>query len=321
MRALALQPTVVEPTPPSARFAAADLCVTSGALLPSGEELAVDSSQFRAVAARTGDTDAELHFTYLGPTVRVAELGSGQIRTQLGLKLPRGRRRMTRVAYLVRIASDRNKVLLDSFGCPRCRADSSLSPECCTDARVVYTARRPMIAVTIDHVALPCFDVSATHAFYAGILGLPLVHAQSGSAEAWGAGEYLLLAYGLHEGNTIDFFAFDGIVRPPPDGLPKDIRHLALTVRTRVEVTAYKERFAAAAMTFWTETHDVDDIHVYVMDPNGVVLEIVAQEDSSRARGNQAADPARVLEQWLRKHGPEGGGLSSMRASFRAWQK
>ena len=158
-----------------------------------------------------------------------------------------------------------------------------------------------MATLAIDHVALPCFDVPATHGFYGRVLGLPLVHAQSGSAEVWGAGEYLLLAYGLQGGHTIDFFAFEGIVRPPPDGLPKDIRHLALAVGTRAEVTAYKARFEEASIPFWSETHDVDDIHVYVVDPNGVVLEILADEDSARARGNQAAEAGRVLERWIRR--------------------
>jgi catechol 2,3-dioxygenase-like lactoylglutathione lyase family enzyme len=156
-----------------------------------------------------------------------------------------------------------------------------------------------MATLAIDHVALPCFDVPATHRFYAGVLGLPLVHAQSGPAEVWGAGEYVLLAYGLQGGQTIDFFAFDGIVRPPPDGLPKDIRHLALSVGTRAEVTAYKQRFADESILFWTETHDADDIHVYVTDPNGVVLEILAQEDGAPARGNQASKAGRVLERWI----------------------
>jgi hypothetical protein len=68
---------------------AADLCVTSGVLGSAGGELAVESPSFRATLARSGDkvTDAELRFTYLGPTASVAQLGSGRIRRQIGLKL------------------------------------------------------------------------------------------------------------------------------------------------------------------------------------------------------------------------------------------
>lgn len=76
------------PSPPSsAPLAAADLCVTSGALRTADGSLAVESPEFRAVAARSGDTDAELRFTYLGPTPEIAHLGSGRVRDQIGLKL------------------------------------------------------------------------------------------------------------------------------------------------------------------------------------------------------------------------------------------
>jgi len=51
-----------------------------------------------------------------------------------------------------------------------------------------------MTPSTIDHVALPCFDVRATHWFCTEVLGCPLVYAISGSGEAWGVEEYLLLA-------------------------------------------------------------------------------------------------------------------------------
>jgi hypothetical protein len=66
---------------------ASDLCVSSGKLLASGGALAVESPEFRAVATRSGDTDVELRFTYAGPTAEVAELGSGRVRRQIGLKL------------------------------------------------------------------------------------------------------------------------------------------------------------------------------------------------------------------------------------------
>jgi hypothetical protein len=75
------------PPPGTAVAGAADLCVTSGALRSSGDGLTVESPEFRATLARSGDTDAELRFTYLGPTSGVAQLGSGQVRHQLGLKL------------------------------------------------------------------------------------------------------------------------------------------------------------------------------------------------------------------------------------------
>jgi catechol 2,3-dioxygenase-like lactoylglutathione lyase family enzyme len=156
-----------------------------------------------------------------------------------------------------------------------------------------------MPALAIDHAAFPCFDVAATHRFYTGVLGLRLVHAQSGPAPQWNAREYLLLAYALPDGGVIDFFSFDGIARAADDGLPKDLRHLALAVATREEVLAYKERLSKADIPFWIETHEGEDVHLYATDPNGVVLELLAVQDGSGARARDEAAAKGVLDKWL----------------------
>jgi hypothetical protein len=72
---------------PSRSLSASDLCVTSGKLGASGSELSVESPEFRAVVAGASDADTELRFTYLGPTSEVARLGSGRVRTQIGVKM------------------------------------------------------------------------------------------------------------------------------------------------------------------------------------------------------------------------------------------
>jgi catechol 2,3-dioxygenase-like lactoylglutathione lyase family enzyme len=158
----------------------------------------------------------------------------------------------------------------------------------------------------IDHLAFPCFDLDATLRFYTDVLGAALRHAQSGSAQAWNAEEYLLVALELPGGVMVDFFAVDGMRRPPDDGLPKDIRHVALAVATRGELIELRERLTKAALPFWTETHDVDDLHVYTTDPNGVTLEIVASTDSVRSRPHDTAGASSVVERWLARRG---GGL------------
>ena len=156
-----------------------------------------------------------------------------------------------------------------------------------------------MAPLAIDHLAFPCFDVRATHRFYTELLGGVLRHAQSGPAPAWKAESYLLLAFELPGGVVIDFFSFEGIKAPPPDGLPKDIRHVALAVKTRAEVEQIRLRFEGAQVPFWLETHDVDDVHVYATDPNGLILEIVAEEDGVRGRKPDPEESKRVLERWL----------------------
>jgi len=156
-----------------------------------------------------------------------------------------------------------------------------------------------MTSANFDHVALPCFDVRATHRFYGTILGWPLVFAQSGRAETWCDGDYLLLAYRLPDGSCLDFFAYDGISRPAPDGLPKDIRHIAIAVPKRDDVMVVKKQLENAKVALWEEIHEVDDLHVYATDPNGVVIEFVAQEDGSRARASDVAAAKDTLERWL----------------------
>jgi catechol 2,3-dioxygenase-like lactoylglutathione lyase family enzyme len=151
----------------------------------------------------------------------------------------------------------------------------------------------------LDHAAFPCFDVGATHAFYTHILGLPLAHAQTGSAEVWGAESYLLLGFRLADGGLLDFFAVDGLTRPPDDGLPKDIRHVALTVATRDEVRAHRARLEEARVAHWTETHTKDDLHVYVTDPNGIVLEILAEEDSGKRVAPDEPAANAVVAAWV----------------------
>jgi catechol 2,3-dioxygenase-like lactoylglutathione lyase family enzyme len=155
----------------------------------------------------------------------------------------------------------------------------------------------------IDHLAFPCFDLDATLRFYTELLGGTLCHAQTGPAPVWNAKEYLLVAFELPGGVTVDFFTFDGIVRPGKDGLPKDIRHVALAVGSRDDVMRFKARFENAGVPFWTETHDVDDLHVYATDPNGVMLEILAQEDGMQKRKHDPLGAKLVLDRWLAARG------------------
>jgi catechol 2,3-dioxygenase-like lactoylglutathione lyase family enzyme len=136
---------------------------------------------------------------------------------------------------------------------------------------------------TIDHLAFPCFDVAGTTRFYTEVLGGRLRHTQSGPAPAWNAREYHLMVFELPGGIVVDFFWFEGI-RRPDEGLPKDIRHVALSVTSRDEVMLWKHRLEAAGESSWVETHSADDLHVYVTDPNGLTWEIVAVEDGSRSR-------------------------------------
>jgi hypothetical protein len=106
------------------------------------------------------------------------------------------------------------------------------------------------------------------------------------------------MAFELPGGLVIDFFSFDGIRRP--DGaLPKDIWHVALAVESRDAVMRCTERFAHASVPYWLETHDIDDVHVYATDPNGLTLEILAVEDGAHSRMADPDNARRVVEDWM----------------------
>jgi hypothetical protein len=70
------------------RLAAADLQVTEGKVAPASDgTLRLEDPKVRAVARRAGGSIAELRFTYLGPSGRQLPLASGEMRSQIGLKL------------------------------------------------------------------------------------------------------------------------------------------------------------------------------------------------------------------------------------------
>jgi hypothetical protein len=66
----------------------ADLCVTSGEIEKAdGDRMTVDVPEMRAVATVATSPSAEIRFRYGGPTEQKSHLGSGQVRSQFGLKL------------------------------------------------------------------------------------------------------------------------------------------------------------------------------------------------------------------------------------------
>jgi catechol 2,3-dioxygenase-like lactoylglutathione lyase family enzyme len=144
----------------------------------------------------------------------------------------------------------------------------------------------------IDHIAHPSYDAAATHRFYSDVLGAHLKAAFSGESAEWNA-RYLLAAYEL-EGAEIDLFTFEGITRPQPDALPRDIRHVGLTVPAEPDLARVRGRLDDRGVEHWIETRD-DGEHLYVTDPNGLVIEFSAAVPPYTARPN-AFD---VLQAWI----------------------
>ncbi len=146
----------------------------------------------------------------------------------------------------------------------------------------------------IGHVAHPAFDVEATHRFYTDVLGATLKLARSGDSSTWN-GRYVMAVYDVC-GVEVDFFSYAGIARPHPDGLPRDIRHVGITLDSSDAVAAMRGRVERANAEHWIEYHDgPNDEHVYVVDPNGLVLEFSLPDAPWTPRD----DADGVLRAWI----------------------
>jgi catechol 2,3-dioxygenase-like lactoylglutathione lyase family enzyme len=167
----------------------------------------------------------------------------------------------------------------------------------------------PADALQLDHLAFPDFDPAATHRFYTGVLGLPLVFALEGESDSWKK-RYLLTAYAIGDGRFLDFFSFEGIAREAPSHLPKDIRHVALCAGSGQAVSAWRARLVEHRIEHWTEEHGEGDVHLYFCDPNGVLLEINAQPDAPFMTMDRRKAEA-IVEQWCGR--TQAGGSSSSR--------
>ncbi|HYR19672.1 MAG TPA: hypothetical protein VEQ15_09290 [Myxococcales bacterium] len=74
--------------PELVRVGLSDLRVTEGKVLPGpGGALRIEDSKVRAVVRHPTGSTAELRFVYLGPSVEQKPLSSGEMRSQIGLKL------------------------------------------------------------------------------------------------------------------------------------------------------------------------------------------------------------------------------------------
>jgi len=70
-----------------AQFRPRDFDVPDGKLEKAGDRLIVSTKEMRATLKARTQQNVTLNFTYLGPTREVAHLGSGEVRSQLGIKL------------------------------------------------------------------------------------------------------------------------------------------------------------------------------------------------------------------------------------------
>ena len=131
-------------------------------------------------------------------------------------------------------------------------------------------AERPdSTARGVHHLALLCSDVERTIHFYQDLLGFPLVELfenrdYEGSTH---------LFFDLGHDNTLAFFDFPGLDLGPYKEVLGGFHHLAISVN-QAQWVAAKERLESAGIP----THIESEISLYFSDPDGVRLELIAED-------------------------------------------
>ena len=130
-------------------------------------------------------------------------------------------------------------------------------------------ARPASSANGVHHMALICSDVERTIRFYQDLLGFPLVELfenrdYKGSTH---------LFFDIGHDNTLAFFDFPDLGLPPYSEVLGGFHHLAISV-DQEHWAAAKRRLEEAGVATQIES----EISLYFLDPDGVRLELIAED-------------------------------------------
>jgi catechol 2,3-dioxygenase-like lactoylglutathione lyase family enzyme len=121
----------------------------------------------------------------------------------------------------------------------------------------------------VHHVALMCTDVERTIRFYQGLLGFPLVEIFEN--RDYKGSTHLFFDIGLD--NCLAFFDFPGLDLGPYAEVIGGLHHIAISVEPGVWETARFKLEAAGVVC-----HVDSEISLYFSDPDGVRLELIAED-------------------------------------------
>jgi catechol 2,3-dioxygenase-like lactoylglutathione lyase family enzyme len=130
-------------------------------------------------------------------------------------------------------------------------------------------ARPGSTARGVHHVALMCTDVERTIRFYQGLLGFPLVEIFEN--RDYKGSTHLFFDIGLD--NCLAFFDFPGLDLGPYAEVLGGLHHIALSVEPAVWEAARSKLEAAGVAC-----HVDSEISLYFSDPDGVRLELIAED-------------------------------------------
>ncbi len=129
--------------------------------------------------------------------------------------------------------------------------------------------RPPSTARGVHHLALLCSDVEQTICFYQELLGFPLVELFE-NRDYQGSTH---LFFDLGHDNTLAFFDFPDLGLGAYQEVLGGFHHLAISV-DRVQWDAARVRLEAAGIPTQIES----EISLYFSDPDGVRLELIAED-------------------------------------------
>ena len=146
----------------------------------------------------------------------------------------------------------------------------------------------------LDHIVLPVWNAQASLAFYRDVMGFALVDTASG--DNWGGKPWLMMFFAAADGREIVLVSLKGVVRPPDDGLARDVRHIAFAESSLKKLDAWRKKLSARKLAFWEEQHGPQR-SLYFEDPNGVILEITAPPTRADKVTKQSA--LKAAERWI----------------------
>lgn len=129
--------------------------------------------------------------------------------------------------------------------------------------------RGPSTARGVHHIALMCADVERTIRFYQGLLGFPLVEIFEN--RDYKGSTHLFFDVGLD--NCLAFFDFPGLDLGPYAEVLGGLHHIALSV-DRTVWDAARAKLDEAGVVY----HIDSEISMYFSDPDGVRLELIAED-------------------------------------------
>jgi glyoxylase I family protein len=134
-------------------------------------------------------------------------------------------------------------------------------------------SERPASTVRgVHHLALICKDVEETIRFYQDFLGFPLVELVENRDYA--GSSHFFFDIGNH--NLLGFFDFPGHDHPAFSETIGAVQHLAISISAE-QFAAAKKKLDDAGVEYLGPDRGVED-SLYFRDPNGVGLELYAEE-------------------------------------------